>query len=159
MLSNIASTNGVIRSICVNYSNNIWSLRIQRIQTRILSFGFNYLSSPNIRGNTGKDENAEPPKQPQTMSFFRMHYEVNKKKEVKKVNENIVIITSKSLGNSEIVNDSQICDNSTTKVQSINANFIDDDLKELIPSIGEFDSSLFELLPKKIQIRAKERLK
>ena len=159
MLSNIASTNGVIRSIWVNYLNNIWSLRIQRIQTRILSFGFNYLSSPNIRGNTGKDENAEPPKQPQTMSFFRMHYEVNKKKEVKKVNENIVIITSKSLGNSEIVNDSQICDNSTTKVQSINANFIDDDLKELIPSIEEFDSSLYELLPKTIQIRAKQRFK
>ena len=93
------------------------------------------------------------------MSFFRMHYEVNKKKEVKKVNENIVIITSKSLGNSEIVNDSQICDNSTTKVQSINANFIDDDLKELIPSIEEFDSSLYELLPKTIQIRAKQRFK
>ena len=41
----------------------------------------------------------------------------------------------------------------------MNENFIDDDLKELIPSIGEFDSSLFELLPKTIQIRAKERLK
>ena len=35
------------------YSNNIQSLRIQRIRIRILLFGLNYSNNLNIRGNTG----------------------------------------------------------------------------------------------------------
>merc|ERR1719342_335290 len=108
--------------------------------------------------STSKDENVEPPKQPQTVSFFRTHYGVETKKKVKKVKQNTVD-NSMSLPKNEIVNDYQKYDNSTTKVQSKNDNFSDDDLKNLIPSIEEFDSSLLELLPKTIQLRAKQRLK
>jgi len=108
--------------------------------------------------STSKDENVEPPKQPQTVSFFRTHYGVKKEKKVKKVKQNIVD-NSMSLPRNEIANDYQKCDNSTTKVQSVNDKFSDDDLKNLIPSIEEFDSSLLELLPKTIQLRAKQRLK
>jgi len=108
--------------------------------------------------SSSKDENDEPQKQPQTVSFFRTHYGVESKKKVKKVKQNIVD-NSMSLPRNEIANDYQKCDVSTTKVQSKNDNFSDDDLKNLIPSIEEFDSSLLELLPKTIQLRAKQRLK
>merc|ERR1712098_702814 len=101
------------------------------------------------------DTKADPLKESKSVSFFRTHYEGNSKKEVEK--DKIVNISKKPL-KSEILSDSQICDNSM-KVQSMHENFSDDDLKELIPSIKDFDSELLEFLPKNIQIRAKQRLK
>merc|ERR1712113_69640 len=58
--------------------------------------------------STSKDATVDLPKQPPSVSFFRTHYEVNKKKEVNKVKEYIVN-KSKSLSKNELVNDSQKC--------------------------------------------------